>query len=48
VVSWNAKKLRAVAADDDETCFETPAGEPLPKTPTERNICVEDKQEKAK
>jgi len=43
VIPWNAEKLRAVAADDDITCFETPTGEPLPKVPTERNLCVEEK-----
>ena len=42
-IPWSAEKLRAVAADDDVTCFETPAGEPLPPVPTERNVCVEDK-----
>jgi hypothetical protein len=46
-VPWSAEKLRAVAADDDVTCFETPAGRPLPKVPTERNLCVE-REAKAK
>lgn len=40
-VPWDAEKLRAVAADDDVTCFETAAGAPIPKVPTERNLCVE-------
>jgi hypothetical protein len=43
VIPWSAEKLRAVAADDDVTCFETPAGKPLPKVQTERNLCVEEK-----
>jgi hypothetical protein len=43
VIPWDSEKLRAVSADDDVTCFETPSGEPLPKVPTERNLCVEEK-----
>lgn len=43
VIPWSAEKLGAVSADDDVTCFETPNGEPLPKVPTERNLCVEEK-----
>lgn len=43
VVSWNAEKLRAVAADDDVLCFEKPNGEALPKPDTERNLCVDEK-----
>ena len=42
-IPWSAEKLRAVAADDDVTCFETPAGKPLPPVTTERNLCVEEK-----
>lgn len=42
-VPWHADKLRAVVADDDLTCFETAAGEPVPKVHTERNLCVEEK-----
>jgi len=41
VIPWSSDKLSAVSADDDVTCFETPSGEPLPKVPTERNVCVE-------
>jgi hypothetical protein len=40
-VPWNPEKLRAAAADDDVTCFETAAGTPVAKVPTERNLCVE-------
>jgi hypothetical protein len=40
IIPWDADKLRAVAADDDVFCFETPAGEPLPTVETERNLCV--------
>ena len=40
VIPWNADRLRAVAADDDATCFEQPNGEPLPIVPTDRNLCV--------
>jgi hypothetical protein len=40
IIPWDAEKLRAVAADDDVFCFETPAGEPLPTVETERNLCV--------
>ena len=43
VIPWSAEKLGAVSADDDVTCFETPSGKPLPKVPTERNVCVEEK-----
>lgn len=43
IVPWDADKLRAVVADDDVVCFETPAGKPLPKVPTERNLCVDEK-----
>jgi hypothetical protein len=42
-ISWNAEKLRIVAAADDVMCFESPIGEPLPKVPTERNLCVDEK-----
>jgi hypothetical protein len=45
-VSWNAEKLRAVVADDDVMCFETATGEPIPKVPTERNLCAEDEEKK--
>lgn len=41
VIPWSPEKLRAVAADDDVLCFETPAGAPIPKVPTERN-CVKE------
>jgi hypothetical protein len=40
IIPWDADKLRAVAADDDVLCFETPAGELLPTVETERNLCV--------
>lgn len=43
VIPWNAEKLRVVVSDDDVLVFETPTGEPLPKVPTERNLCVEEK-----
>jgi hypothetical protein len=43
IISWNADKLRAVAADDDVMCFELPTGEALPKVPTKRNLCVDEK-----
>jgi hypothetical protein len=42
-IPWSAERLRAVAADDDVTCFETAAGKPLPPVRTERNLCVEEK-----
>lgn len=42
IVPWDSGKLRTVVADDDVLRFETPAGIPLPKVPTERN-CVRDK-----
>lgn len=47
-IPCDAKKLRAVAADDDVMYFETPSGGALPKANTERNICVEEKKAKAK
>ena len=43
VIPWNSEKLRAVAADDDVMCFESPIGDPLPKVPTERNLCIDEK-----
>ncbi|HLZ00959.1 MAG TPA: hypothetical protein VKR55_02270 [Bradyrhizobium sp.] len=42
IVPWEPKKLAAVLADDDVTCFETQAGEALPKVPMEHNLCVDD------
>lgn len=50
VVPWDAKKLAAVVADDDVTCFELPTGQPMPKVEMEHNLCVEDpkKPKKAK
>lgn len=42
IVRWDADKLRAVAADDDVLCFETPSGERLPNAPMPRNCCVEE------
>jgi hypothetical protein len=46
IVSWDAKKFRAVAADDDVTCFENPDGTSRPKVDTERNLCVDEEAEK--
>lgn len=43
IIRWDADKLRVVAADDDELCFETPDGQPLPVPKTERNLCVDEK-----
>jgi hypothetical protein len=43
VISWNAERLRAVAGDDDVTCFESPIGDPLPKVPMKRNLCIDEK-----
>jgi hypothetical protein len=43
IIPWNADKLRAVAADDDALCFETPTGAPLPKVEMEHNLCVDEK-----
>ena len=43
VIPWDAEKLRAVIADDDVMCFESPIGESLPKVLTERNLCVDEK-----
>jgi len=43
IIRWDADKLRVVAADDDEMCFETPDGRPLPAPETERNLCVDEK-----
>ena len=42
IVPWNPERLRVVLADDDIVCFESPTGAPLPKVPTERNLCVEE------
>ena len=43
-VPWDAKKLAAVTADDDVTCFETASGEKVPPVDTERNLCVDDEE----
>jgi hypothetical protein len=43
IIRWDADKLRVVAADDDELCFETPDGQPMPTPETERNLCVDEK-----
>jgi hypothetical protein len=42
VITWDSRKLKEVAADDDVMRFEGPTGELLPPVPTERNVCVED------
>lgn len=47
-VPWDTRKLAAVVADDDVTCFETPSGEKVPKVPTERNLCVEEDESDGK
>lgn len=41
-VSWSAKKLAAVTADDDVTCFESATGEKVPPVATDRNLCVDE------
>lgn len=43
VITWNTEKLRTVAADDDVMCFESPIGDPLPKVPTRRHLCIDEK-----
>jgi hypothetical protein len=43
-VPWDAKKLAAVTADDDVTCFETSTGEKVPRVPTDRNLCVDEEE----
>ncbi len=43
IVRWDVDKLRVVAADDDELCFEMPDGQTLPAPETERNLCVDEK-----
>jgi hypothetical protein len=43
IIRWDANKLRVVAADDDELCFEKPDGQTLPAPETERNLCVDEK-----
>jgi hypothetical protein len=47
-VPWDAKKLAAVTADDDVTCFENAAGEEVPAVATERNLCVDDEESAGK
>ena len=41
-VTWDAKKLAAVMADDDVICLELPNGQPMPKVKMEHNECVQD------
>jgi hypothetical protein len=48
ILSWDAKKLGAVMADDDVTCFEDASAEPMPKVETERNCCVDEDEAKPK
>lgn len=43
IIPWNVDKFRAVAADDDVMCFETPDGTAMPKVQMEHNLCVEEK-----
>jgi hypothetical protein len=43
IIRHDADKLRVVAADDDELCFEKANGAPLAKPEMERNLCVEEK-----
>jgi hypothetical protein len=43
IIRWDPVKLRTVAADDDELCFEAPDGQPLPAPKMERNLCVDEK-----
>ena len=43
IIPWSADKFRAVAADDDVMCFETPTGVAMPRVKMEHNCCVEEK-----
>jgi hypothetical protein len=43
IIPWSADKFRAVAADDDVMCFETPDGLAMPQVKMEHNCCVEEK-----
>ena len=43
IVRFDTERLRAVAGAEDQLCFETPDGQPLPKPETERNLCVDEK-----
>jgi hypothetical protein len=43
IIRWDADKLRVVAVDDDELCFGSQDGQPLPVPKTERNLCVDEK-----
>ena len=43
IIRFDAEKLRVVATEEDQHCFEAPNGQPLPKPKTERNLCVDEK-----
>jgi hypothetical protein len=43
IIRCDAEKLRVVATEEDQHCFEAPNGQPLPKPKTERNLCVDEK-----
>ena len=43
IIRSDPERLRVVATEEDQHCFETPNGQPLPKPKTERNLCVDEK-----
>jgi hypothetical protein len=42
IIPWSADKFRAVAADDDVMCRETPDGVAMPQVKMEHNCCVDE------
>ncbi len=47
IIRYDTEQFRVVAAEEDQHCFETPNGQPLPKPKTERNLCVDEEKAKA-
>ena len=43
IIRFDTERLRVVATEEDQHCFEAPNGQPLPKPKTERNLCVDEK-----
>jgi hypothetical protein len=47
IIRFDSDRFRVVATEEDQHCFETPDGLPLPKPKTERNLCVDEEKAKA-
>jgi hypothetical protein len=47
IIRFDIERFRLVATEEDQHCFETPNGQPLPEPKTERNLCVDEEKVKA-